>query len=273
MAEQCYGRLAHGFPEGGIYFPKDPNQTGRNTRIHFEYRCKGKSIDQNLCNRCLERKTKRSNNFSQKYHGLVTEPYFEDSLFYGSPAFESKVKKLGMPSEDDMARAKKAQEEARKGVMIEKPKVMAEQPIVSESKPEPKKRGRKKATEPVPVPLPPPPPPEPEPHPDPTPPPPPNPEPKPTQTKRTYKKKAKPVVPEKSVVPIQAVETSTLPTEVEIVKIVVRPFFANNTQYFRDPVKNKLYGVGKDKRPSNYVGRWDPESETIDTEFPDSDAE
>jgi hypothetical protein len=272
MTEQCFGRVARGFPEGGIYFPKDPNQSGRNTRIHFEYRCNGKSAEQNLCKRCLDRKTKKSNNFSQKYHGLVTEPYFEDSLFYGSPAFESKVKKLGMPSEDDMGRAKKAQEDARKGVVAQEVKAVIQE-TKPEAKPEPKRRSRKKPGEPVPLP---PPPPEPEPTPDPPPAPPAPPappHPKPA-AKRTSKKKEAPVAsPGKPVVSVQAVETSSLPSEVEIVKIVVRHFFANDTHYFRDPVKNKLYGVGNDKRPTKYIGRWDPESETIDTEFPDSDVE
>jgi len=268
MAEQCYGRLQKDGESHRARFQD-------NHRFYLEYRCEGKIVQDQLCKRCLEWKQRglKKTDHYRSLHGLITEPIPEWSHIFGGPWYQSKVTGYGHPSEFEMVRAKKAQDEARKGLASVKPKEESDPEPTSEPKPEPQKPGRKKATEPVPVPLPPPPPPEPEPHPDPTPPPPPNPEPKPTQTKRTYKKKAKPVVPEKSVVPIQAVETSTLPTEVEIVKIVVRPFFANNTQYFRDPVKNKLYGVGKDKRPSNYVGRWDPESETIDTEFPDSDAE
>jgi hypothetical protein len=170
-----------------------------------------------------------------------------------------------------MGRAKKAQEDARKGVVAQEVKAVIQETkpeAKPEVKPDSKRRSRKKPGEPVPLP-PPPPPPEPEPTPDPPAPTPPKP-----AAKRSSKKKETPVAsPGKPVVSVQAVETSSLPSEVEIVKILVRHFFANDTHYFRDPVKNKLYGVGNDKRPTKYIGRWDPESETIDTEFPDSDVE
>jgi hypothetical protein len=69
------------------------------------------------------------------------------------------------------------------------------------------------------------------------------------------------------------VEASEPLQDIEVVKILVKPFNYKDTNYFRDASKNKLYSVGKDKRPLAYVGRWNPETETIDTEFPDSDAE
>jgi hypothetical protein len=118
----------------------------------------------------------------------------------------------------------------------------------------------------VPSPIPPPPPPQP-PIPEPDPEPDPNPPPKPSEKRRTKH------VVSKSTVQIQAIEASPQLTDLEIVKIVVRPFQVNETNYFRDVCKNKLYSVGKDKLPSTYMGRWNPETESIDTEFPDSDAE
>jgi hypothetical protein len=263
MTEQCYGRLQKDGESHRARFQD-------NHRFFLEYRCGATVFQEQLCKKCLEWKQRglKKNDHYRSLHGLITEAIPEWSHIFEGPWYQSKVVGYGHPSESEMARAKKAQEDARKYVVMQEAK--CEQKAEAEQKPEPKRRSRKKTAEPTP--LPPPPEPEPKPEPNPTPPPPPNPGPKPA-AKRLYKKKEKPVATPKQSGPVQAVESSTLPTEVEIVKIVVRPFFANDTHYFRDPVKNKLYAVGNDKRPTKYIGRWDPESETIDTEFPDSDVE
>ena len=56
--------------------------------------------------------------------------------------------------------------------------------------------------------------------------------------------------------------------EIEYIKL--SPFELNGTMYLREPVKNKLFqkpskGVG------DYIGRYDPYTETIRTDIPDSD--
>ena len=59
--------------------------------------------------------------------------------------------------------------------------------------------------------------------------------------------------------------------QIEYVKL--SPFEANGTTYFRDSIKNKLYKKIKEKGIGAYVGRWNPESETVVTDIPDSDDE
>jgi hypothetical protein len=190
----------------------------------------------------------------------------EWSHIYEGPWYLSKVDTYGQPSEIDMGRAKKAQGEARMGLDVD---VDVKEELV---KKEPVKKERKKKEKPVIV--------ETAPVPAVTPVTVPVPVPvtvtgvKPV-TKRRYTKKqpSVPVIIEKPKVQIQAVEAASMLEDLDIIKIVVRPFSHNNTSYFLNTTKNKLYSVGKDKRPAAYVGRWNSESETIDTDFPDSDAE
>jgi hypothetical protein len=58
--------------------------------------------------------------------------------------------------------------------------------------------------------------------------------------------------------------------EIEYVSLV--PFEVNETNYFRDRKKEKLYKNTKGSI-GYYVGRWDPDTESIHTEVPDSDEE
>lgn len=254
---------------------KDPSphhlRFANNRRFFLEYRCANQQTRELLCQRCLEWKARgKTKDIYRAHYGLITDPLPETCHIFGSAWYEAKVKDYGSPSEEDMRKATQAQQEARKGLEVQapvKPEIPAK-PIA--------KRGRKKKTEePIPPP-PPPPPPQPEPQPDPEPPRPdpvPNP-PKPASKRRTTKAKAAEAqTPVDVKVPILAVEVGPPLKDLELVKIVVRPFPVNDTLYFRDATKNKLYAAGKDKRPSHYVGRWNPEEETIDRDFPDSDAD
>lgn len=265
---QCYGRI---MKDGEANRSRFPN----NRRFFLEHRCPLLSAKGDLCSRCLDWKSRgKTKDLYRAHYGLVTEPLPETCHIFGSAWYEAKVKDYGSPSESEMAKAKQAQQEARKGVEIQaKVEVEVEvepKPVV---KPVAKRGAKKKVEDPIP---PPPPPPEPEPQPDPRPtrPDPNPPPPKPASKRRQTK--AKVVEPVKAVdvkVPILAVESGPPLKDLEIVKIVVRPFTVNDTAYFRDSAKNKLYSVGKDKRPSSYVGRWNPEEEVIDRDFPDSDAD
>jgi hypothetical protein len=58
--------------------------------------------------------------------------------------------------------------------------------------------------------------------------------------------------------------------KIQYVKLGV--FDANGTSYFRDAVKNKLYKKVKDKI-GGYVGRWNPDTDSIIVDIPDSDDE
>jgi hypothetical protein len=259
MTEQCFGRIIRdGESHRGRFLD--------NHRYFLEYRCSNQVKEDQLCSRCLEWRTRGVNKKDpyRCHHGFVFETIPEWSHIYEGPWYQSKVASYGQPSESEMARAKKAQVEARKDVEIK-------EEVKEEMKEEPKKkRAYKKkekptapatepasATEPlleaVPVPKP---------------------VAKPTTIKKRRTKKEITKVPEQPNVQIQAVEAITPAlTDIEIVKIIVRPFRVNDTAYFLDGKKNKLYSVGKDKRPSTYVGRWNPELQSIDTDFPDSDTE
>ena len=66
-------------------------------------------------------------------------------------------------------------------------------------------------------------------------------------------------------------ETSLSDYETEWVPLTL--FSLNDTLYFRDARKNKLYRRIKEKTLGPYVGRYDPLTESLNTEIPDSDAE
>ena len=255
-----------------------------NHRFYYEFRCSYPMQEGDLCSRCLEWKSRGVNkkDLYRCHHGLVTEEIPEWSHIYGGIWYQSKVSVYGEPSESEMARAKKAEMDARKGLDVDTTKELN---LVEEPK---KKRpyNKKKKNIPKPEPQPEPQPepkqqPEPQPEPKQQPQPEtkqqpqsePKPQPQPTTVKKRRAKKEPATIPEEPNVQIQAVEVTPMIHDIEIVKIIVRPFTVNDTAYFLDGKKNKLYSVGNDKRPSSYVGRWNPDSQIIDTEFPDSDVE
>lgn len=59
--------------------------------------------------------------------------------------------------------------------------------------------------------------------------------------------------------------------KIEYIKLTL--FEANGSTYFRDSSKNKLYKKIKEKGIGAYVGRWNPDTESIVTYIPDSDEE
>jgi len=59
--------------------------------------------------------------------------------------------------------------------------------------------------------------------------------------------------------------------QVEIVKI--SPFEHNETLYYREPIKNKLYKRQANGRIGPYVGRWSTKDSIVVTDVPDSDEE
>lgn len=249
MTEQrCYGRIIR----------RRDDAIGRfenNSRFYLESRCPNKIAENTqICSRCqtwkdlgVNKKDVYANHF-----GLVSDPLPPECHIFESEWYTSKVKDYGYPSESEMARAKQSQKEAREGVVEVK-----------------KKRGSKTVepvvevpVAPVPVPVPAVPVPA---------------VPAPAKKKRAPKKKEDPVSkPEVSSPPVvapKAKESNEPAIQKEILYIQVRRFTHNGRSYFLDSKKKKLYTVGSDKLPGTYHGRWNPESEMIDTSFPDSDAE
>lgn len=72
---------------------------------------------------------------------------------------------------------------------------------------------------------------------------------------------------------IESFEAPLCMNDEDVLVINVRKFEHNGKWYFLNSAKDKLYTIGTDGQPFQYHGRYNRESETIDTDFPDSDAE
>jgi len=246
-------------------------------------------------------------------HGKVNEPVPDRSHMYGGKWYLEKVKEWGEPPREILALAIQYQENARQGVEIKesepsmitemsaaepkkkgrakaasedlKPQAAAEdlkpQAAAEDLKPQAPKQKTKKAEKPV----------EPveKPKDNPTIAKPKIAKPKIAKPKIAKPKIAKPKVAKPKVSLKQTSEASNhkevaIPThmektmeefdtdgfEIEYVSLV--PFEVNETNYFRDRKKEKLYKNTKGSI-GYYVGRWDPDTESIHTEVPDSDEE
>jgi hypothetical protein len=100
---------------------------------------------------------------------------------------------------------------------------------------------------------------------------------------KTRKPRKKPEVGPATVLPLH--KEVVLPTHIEStmeefdtdgfeVEYVRLSTFEHESQtYFRDSKKNKLYKKIKEKTIGSYVGRYDPDTDSIHTDVPDSDDE
>ena len=263
-------------------------------KFYLEMRCPQPALmNQRICQKCTKIYAECKNQFCGLYdHGKVNEPVPDRSHMYGGKWYLEKVKEWGEPPREILALAIQYQENARQGLEIKE----SEPSMITEmSAAEPKKKGRakaasedlkpaaapsedlkpealkqktKKAEKPAEEPK------------D---------KPKIAKPKIAKPKVAKPKVAKPKVSPKQTSEASNhkevaIPThmektmeefdtdgfEIEYVSLV--PFEVNETNYFRDRKKEKLYKNTKGSI-GYYVGRWDPDTESIHTEVPDSDEE
>lgn len=260
MASQCLGRL-----------------TGE--KLHFgdghcfltEKRCKKMTIGR-LCNKCINREPiKKGKKPGNDDHGIVTDEIPPLSHIYGSQWYNLNLTSYGNPSSEDMAKAKKAQEEARADVIatVSDKAVSAKAVSAKAVSATPVKKRTFKvaaaATEPaqlvaaVPVavavatpvatpvaattPL---------------------------KAKRQPKKVA--VQPQETVKPL-ATESVEPPLQgLNCITITVRKIEHNGRKYYLNSDKDKLYTVMPDGGVGKYCGRLDRENDRI-AEFPDSDSE
>ena len=257
-------------------------------KFYLEMRCPQPALmNQRICQKCTKIYAECKNQFCGLYdHGKVNEPVPDRSHMYGGKWYLEKVKEWGEPPREILALAIQYQENARQGLEIKE----SEPSILPEMSAEPKKKGRAKAPAVQPEDL----------KPAAAPPedlktPPKQttkkeePKPKMAKPKVAKPKVAKPKVAKPKVSPKSTSEPSnhkevTIPThmektmeefdtegfEFEYISLV--PFEVNETNYFRDRKKDKLYKNIKGAI-GPYVGRWDPDMESIHTEVPDSDEE
>jgi hypothetical protein len=76
-------------------------------------------------------------------------------------------------------------------------------------------------------------------------------------------------VPEKALA-----ESMDTPLEIkEVIRVILRPFEHDDTTYWRDTSREKLYKRTAKNTMGEYIGRWDSITKTIVRDAPDSDLE
>jgi len=254
----------------------------RRHKFYLEYRCNLPLFQQHdTCIRCLT-KTSKIQGSRTFPHGMVSDPIPEASHIYGGTWYEKGIKAWGAPPGEIQEVALQYQKAARalskaENRIEEAEMARPKKEAVAEEKAEEKPRVRrappkKKAdvavaaseqpAEAAPV------------------------EEKPIRKAPPKRKTqatpysatatiAQPAIHREVVLPTHMEQTveeiDTDGYEIEYVKL--RSYQIGQTTYFRDFEKNKLYRRIKENVIGSYVGRYDPERETIHEDVPDSDNE
>ena len=239
MASQCLGRL-----------------TGE--KLHFgdghcfltEKRCKKMTMGR-LCNKCINREPiKKGKKPGNDDHGIVTEEIPPLSHIYGSQWYNLNLTSNGNPSSEDMAKAKKAQEEARADIIaaVSAKAVKKRTFKVAATAPEAVAapvQAAVQAPEAAPV----------------------------TQVVKAKRQPKKIAVQTQETVKPLATESVEPPLhDLNCITITVRKIEHNGRKYYLNSDKDKLYTVMPDGGVGKYCGRLDRENDRI-AEFPDSDSE
>jgi hypothetical protein len=281
-------------------------------KFYLEYCCMRPCIEgQNRCKSCIKIHKGARSQFDSTYpHGHMSEPIPEHSHIFGGKWYHERVHDWGEPSTEVVALALQHQQEARQFYTIPIPskadavsksydmgrpkKVATEKTTVLEAPAsvpnaalnaaldavpveEPKKRTRKPKVgtlpastadhttdttavvevEPPKVKAPP------------------KPRKKPTKPKEEPAKVEVQQICKEVVIPtyieekIEELDTAEYETEFVILTFIE----IQNTTYYQDIKKQKLYQIIKNKQIGPYVGRYCPRTETICTDVPDSDEE
>jgi len=220
--------------------------------IWTEFRCPNVvSEGAKVCADCSKKLPKYKYQSNQKCdHGLVGGPYPEDSKLYGSPFYLKQVKEGFTPLEADECRAKEAVIKATSNM----PKKKVAEPVVSVEPLVP--ATVVPAVPSVPV--------------------------KAAKKPRAAKTKAAPplslppsnaIISAEPLKPATMLESMETPVHVsEVIVVKVRKIKHRGKEYCFDQDSGKLYSLLSDG-VGPYVGRYKMESDTLDTAYPDSDAE
>lgn len=284
---------------------------GRN-KFYLEFRCNLLCVaGKDVCARCSDKSSTNPLQTSRKFnHGKVNEPIPDASHIYGGKWYNEAVKKYGAPSEDIIEFAQKYQRDARSGLIplfseqeiqdttelsaqVDPVKKKGRRPKVvldadsSTQDVKVKKRRPKVVSEAT--------------------------QSEATKSEATKSEATATAVVEQSKKPIIVIKKTqstrktptntspytalvspatqlvhkevTLPTHIEttleeidsegyeIEYIKLQTFEIGQATYFRDSTKNKLYKKIKEKGIGPYVGRWNPDTDSIQTDIPDSDDE
>jgi len=274
----CISRRAH----ADRYTFRLINEKGQiGKHIWTEYRCPNVvSVEGTVCAGCLVKVPKFKYQAQQRCdHGQVGGPYPADSKLYGSPYFEREIKAGWLVAGPDEIRAKDAVLQASMGrKKIVKPEVtqvatLEAEPVkqtepVEQDEPvqpavdaNPVKQKRKYVRK---VPLIPK---EPK-------------EPKPVLAKAERKPRQKKIIP--TVEQVKPIENPLEPKLIEVIAppliitecivVKVKKTRIEGKEYYYDSASGKLYGISVNG-VGLYKGRYNSETEVLDTTFPDSDCE
>ena len=236
MSQRCLGRLTN---ESLVF--------GDRTHHFFtEKRCK-RMTEGKLCTKCVNRepitKGKKPGNDD---HGSITEEIPMLSHIYGSVWYNLNLHSYGNPSDEDMAKAKKAQEDAKADVtpatVTEKKKrtFKVAAPVQTEAPPVQETAQQIAAVQ------------------------------TPVKAKRQIKKVVQPQVQQTQ--PLATESTEPPLQDIPCITITVRKIEHNGRKYYLNSAKDKLYAIQPDGGVGKYCGRLDRENERI-ADFPDSDSE
>lgn len=251
---------------------------GRN-KFYLEFRCTlPRFRDMDVCVRCLEKKPKGQQDSRTYDHGKINEPIPEHSHIFGGTWYHTHVVKWGEPEASTVAFALEHQWEAR-GIEItskvdvsssykeEMPRPKKEVAVTDSLPAEKAKPGRKpkqvsseEETKEAPPPK---------------------------TKKRTAPRKKAEVTPYQSLASEQRLiyKEVTLPTHMEqtmeevdlddyeVEYVTLTPIEIGQMTYYIDRSSQKVFKRIRDKQMGDYVGRYDPVTESIHTDIPDSDDE
>ena len=219
--------------------------------IWTEFRCPNVvSEGVKVCADCSKKLPKYKYQSNQKCdHGLVGGPYPEDSKLYGSPFYLKQVKEGFTPLEADEVRAKEAVSTATSKM----PKKKVAEPVVTTEPSVPKEPVAPTApSAPVKAPK----------------------KPKAAKTKAAPPPpNSNTSVPSEPLKPATMLESMEAPLHVsEVIVVKVRKIKHKGKEYCFDQDSGKLYSLLSDG-VGPYVGRYKLETDSLDTGYPDSDAE
>ena len=243
MASQCLGRLT----DEKLHF-------GDGHCFLTEKRCKKMTMGR-LCNKCINREPiKKGKKPGNDDHGIVTDEIPPLSHIYGSQWYNLNLTSNGNPSSEDMAKAKKAQEEARADIIaaVSAKAVKKRTFKVAATAPEPVPAPVvaplvAQVVAPVQAPV--------------------------TQVVKAKRQPKKIAVQTQETVKPLATESVEPPLhDLNCITITVRKIEHNGRKYYLNSDKDKLYTVMPDGGVGKYCGRLDRENDRI-ADFPDSDSE
>jgi hypothetical protein len=248
--DRCISRRAH----ADKYNFRLINGDKQGKYIWTEFRCPNAvSGDRTVCEGCSKKLPNYKYQSTQKCdHGVVGGPYPTDSKLYGSPFYVKQLKEGFYPSEADERRAKEAVAKAISDMPKKKVIELAATAVIAELAPTADSAIKVEKVEKVP------------------------------KKPRTVKLKKAPlnttVITEHTPIsePLKVatmVESMEAPIHIsDVVVVKVRKIKHKSKEYYFDHISRKLYGASSEGVGA-YVGRYNQEAETLNTDFPDSDLE